>query len=305
MIGLRSNVVRLCVVALALALGLAAWQVRPVSGQGAVVRVVAPSTWPPGGGIFEVRIEAEGVTNLAAFQFKLAFDPAVLGFDGVEATPFLGSTGRTVSCWGGELLPPQHDIFFLGCGTLGGAPPGPAGSGVLAIARFHPVGTGPSPLTLSSVELADPLAEDIPATVVQGSVIVGTSAATAVPTATPVGATAIPGAPTSTPGAPTLTAVPGGPTPTPTPLPPGYEAVSLATGCNPVASTYPDSTPIQTIADAVGPSGILTALWEFEQGTWLGYSPQFPEVSDLTEKDFLAVVFICVNAPGDFSRPVV
>jgi hypothetical protein len=99
--------------------------------------------------------------------------------------------------------------------------------------------------------------------------------------------------------------VPVGPTPTPTPLPPGYEAVGLVPGCNPVASTYPDNTPIQTIADAVAPSGILTALWEFEQGIWLGYSPQFPEVSDLTEKDFLAVVFICVNAPGDFVRLVV
>jgi hypothetical protein len=271
-----------------------------------VVRVVAPSIWPPSGGIFEVRIEAEGVTNLAAFEFTLAFDPAVLGFDGVQATDFLGSTGRgPVSCLGGVLQPPQYDIFSFGCATIGADPLGPSVPGVLAIARFHPVGTGPSPLALSHVELADHLGEGPTPTVVQGSITVGTSAATPVPTATPVGGTVTPGGPTSSPGAPTATMVPVGPTPTPTPLPPGYEAVGLAAGCNPVASTYPDNTPIQTIADAVGPSGVLTAIWEFEQGIWLGYSPQFPEVSDLTEKDFLAVAFICVNAPADFVRLVV
>jgi len=106
-----------------------------------------------------------------------------------------------------------------------------------------------------------------------------------------------------TPGGPAPT--PGGPAPTATPLPPGLEAIGLAAGCNPVASTYPDDTPIQTIASSVGPTGILTSLWQFQAGTWLAYSPQFPEVSDLTEMDLLDVVFICVNSPGAFVRPIV
>ncbi len=103
---------------------------------------------------------------------------------------------------------------------------------------------------------------------------------------------------------PTATAVTG-PAATPTPLPPGMEAVTLVAGCNPVATTYPDNTPAQTIASNVGPAGSLTSLWEFDQGTWLGYSPEFPEVSDLQKKDFLDVVFICVATPGAFVRPVV
>jgi hypothetical protein len=83
------------------------------------------------------------------------------------------------------------------------------------------------------------------------------------------------------------------------------EAVPLAAGCNPVASTYADDTPIQTIADAVGPAGNLVSLWEFEQSTWRAFSPEFPQVSDLTEVDFLDVVFACVRGPGAFVRLVV
>jgi hypothetical protein len=121
-------------------------------------------------------------------------------------------------------------------------------------------------------------------------------------------------APTSTPssvGTPSSTATPTstpsatGPGATATPLPPGMEAVDLVAGCNPVASTYPDATAAQTLAGNVGPAGIVDSLWEFEMGTWLGYSPQFPEVSDLREKDFLDVVFVCVNSPGVFVRPTV
>jgi hypothetical protein len=41
----------------------------------------------------------------------------------------------------------------------------------------------------------------------------------------------------------------------------------------------------------------------FNMGTWLGFSPQYPEVSDLTEADLLDVLFVCVQDPGEFVRP--
>ena len=119
------------------------------------------------------------------------------------------------------------------------------------------------------------------------------------------------GGPVATPGGtPAATATPAGtpatgPAATPTPLPPGMEAIDLAVGCNPVTNTYPDNTPVQTIASSVGPTGTLTSLWQFELGTWLGYSPEFPEVSNLQEMSLLDVVFICVAGPGAFGRPVV
>lgn len=108
-----------------------------------------------------------------------------------------------------------------------------------------------------------------------------------------------------TPQSPGPTPTPLGPQPTPTPLPPGFEAVPLAAGCNPVTSTYPDATPIQTLSDAVGPAGNLVSLWEFDVGTWRAFSPQYPQASDLTEANLLDVVFACVGGPGDFVRRIV
>ena len=105
---------------------------------------------------------------------------------------------------------------------------------------------------------------------------------------------------TETPGAATET-----PTVTPTGAPGGVETVPIIAGCNPLAWTGTDATPIATVASAVAPSGILVALWEFEGGVWMGYSPQFPDVSDLTQKNRLDVVFVCVSAAGTFSRPVI
>jgi hypothetical protein len=89
---------------------------------------------------------------------------------------------------------------------------------------------------------------------------------------------------------------------------PDLESVALVEGCNPVASTYADATPIATAAGAVAPAEALDAIWKFDPatGTWLGYSPSAPAaVSDLDSIDFLDAVFICVNAASTWSRPVI
>ena len=116
------------------------------------------------------------------------------------------------------------------------------------------------------------------------------------PTATPLTTvTPTPGTPTVTPtGTPAATATPG-----------GVETLALLAGCNPLAWTGSDNTPIADIDGAVSPPDILVALWSLEGGVWLGYSPQFPDVSDLQEMDRLGVVFVCVSAGGTFSRPVI
>ena len=287
----RLHVAGVSVVVLALALGLTAWLVRPASGQEVVVRLVAPATWPPDGGSFEARVEVERVVDLAAFEFKLAFDPAVLAFESIEATTFLGSTGRSVNCSNADFFTSAHDIFSYGCSTVGGEPPGPAGAGVLATVRFHPIGNGPSPLVLPDVTMTNSRGEEMAVIVEDGSIVIGRSAATPVPTPTPVGGAVMPG--------------PGSPAATPTPLAPTLEVLPLAAGCSAATSTYPDGTPIEIIADSVRPRAVLEAFWKYERGDWLAYSPRFLEASDFTETAFLGVVLVCVSAPGEFVRPLV
>jgi lipoprotein-anchoring transpeptidase ErfK/SrfK len=89
---------------------------------------------------------------------------------------------------------------------------------------------------------------------------------------------------------------------------PDLESVALVEGCNPVASTWPDATPVADAAGAVAPADALDAIWNFDPatGTWQGYSPTAPAaVSDLDSIDFLDAVFICVNAAATWDRPVI
>jgi hypothetical protein len=278
-------------------LGLGAWRLETASGDGPTLSLGSfPASVAAGDPTFNVQISIAGVMNLGTYEWQLAFDPNVVAFDGATDGGFLGSTGRVVTC----AVPPAADLqpgnVRFGCLTGGSAPAGPNGGGLLSTVAFQPVGDGAPNIHFVCAGLGDPLGNDIPISNVP-------------PCVSPITPTPGPGetpAPTSTPGgAPAATATPAGPLPTATPLPPGLEAVPLVAGCSPVASTYADGTPIGTIADAVGPAGNLISLWMFDAGTWRAYSPQFPEVSDLTEADLLDVVFTCVNGPGAFVRPLV
>ena len=275
-----------------------------VLGQAATVRVVPPGTAPLGEN-FQVSVNVEGAANLAAYEWILTYDPALLTYVEGSATnaSFLGSTGRTVQC-PPEILDPEEGSVRFGCATIGATPPGPSGSGTLSTLTFSPVAAGSASLCFTFISLADPLAEDIPATVVNGSVGIGGVAASApncgaLPTPTPFSG--------MTPGPPPATSTPSPPTPTPAPTPPpeSAEVVDLIVGCNPLATTYPDGTTVQTLAAAIAPPETLAAMWKFEAGAWLGYSPEFPQASDLATTAFLDVGFLCTNAPGTFVRPLV
>jgi hypothetical protein len=85
------------------------------------------------------------------------------------------------------------------------------------------------------------------------------------------------------------------------------EAVDLVTGCsNPVVSTWPDDTPIETIAGAVVPAEALDALWALnpETGAYQGFAPGAEAASDLTSLNRLDAFFACVNAPAKLNRPL-
>ena len=106
-----------------------------------------------GGPEFKVNIVADDVTNLAAFQFSLSYDPSIIQYVGVTEGPFLGSTGREPQCTEPYVQPGQPETLSFNCATLG--PPvslkgtaGPDGSGMLAEITFLPVGGGTTPLDI-------------------------------------------------------------------------------------------------------------------------------------------------------------
>jgi hypothetical protein len=267
-----------------------------------------PGSVSAGDANLDVQISVAGVTNLGAYEWQLSFDPNVVTFVSATNGGFLGSTHRSVTCWG-PILPPSPGLepgnVRFGCVTYAPAPApaGPSGSGLLSTVTFQPVGNGAPNIGFVCAALADPFGEDIPISNVGPCVAAITP--TPGPSETPEPA-ATPGGPTATPGGATATPIPSpaGPTATPPPLPPGLEAVHLAPTCNAITSTYADETNVVAIANAVLPTGILESLWKFDNGFWLGFSPRFPEASDLAKTGFLDVVFVCVSDAGFFIRPV-
>lgn len=88
---------------------------------------------------------------------------------------------------------------------------------------------------------------------------------------------------------------------------PVTEDISLVAACNPLVSTWPDDTGIETIAEAVAPAEALDGLWalDFETGVFEGFSPAAPEASDLQSIDRLEAFFACTNAVSTITRPVI
>lgn len=111
---------------------------------------------------------AAGVSNLAAYQVEIQYDPTLLTYVSATNDVFLGSTGRTIFC------PPvilNLTSVVYSCASIGFSPPGPDGTGILLQITFQTTANvGTSPLKLLQYDLTDPLANPIPASAVDGSV---------------------------------------------------------------------------------------------------------------------------------------
>jgi hypothetical protein len=171
-------------------------------GSGTEVRLVPGATVVRAAdGPFEVTVTVDGVDHhfsdggpssdsegLGVFQFALHFNPDIIAVSRVQSGPFLGSTGRGVSCLS-QLRPEDRSIFDFAC--LSTSPPanGPQGSGSLARLTLVPVGTGSSDLVLDG-EMGGPLGstgDDIAFTVIGASVTVtGSSGSPLGVTPTPI-----------------------------------------------------------------------------------------------------------------------
>ena len=86
-------------------------------------------------------------------------------------------------------------------------------------------------------------------------------------------------------------------------LPAPGAAKQLYPGCNNVSLTVPDGTASQAVVQAVTPAGAVQSMWRHNavQNRFEGFSPQYPQVSDLLTVNFLDAVWFCMTtgaAPG-------
>ena len=84
------------------------------------------------------------------------------------------------------------------------------------------------------------------------------------------------------------------------------QTVSLAGGCSNVVLTWPEGTPLSTVAAAVSPAGSVGAIWRFDSdsGRFRGYSPAAPVAADyIAVQARFEAVFVCLNAPAAMTRP--
>jgi hypothetical protein len=222
---------------LLLVAGVGVWRFGTASGVGTTLSIAgAPASVSAGGSNFQVEIRVAAVSNLASYEWRIQYDPAVVELtepptSAVVNGSFLGGTGRGPVCE--LLLPPNVGLepgeVRFGCATVGASPPGPSGAGLLSTVVFRVVASGSPNIQFVCAALADPLAEDIPIDNVP-------------PCVSPVTPTATPPGPSPTPGGPTVT--PGGPTAT-VGIPTATVTIPTAT----VTPTGPVATPTQPGSD--------------------------------------------------------
>jgi hypothetical protein len=97
----------------------------------------------------------------------------------------------------------------------------------------------------------------------------------------------------------------------PPPIP--VRVVDLAVGCNNIALTYPDGTPVGVVVGSINPQGAMYAIWRLNAApptpgvgpTYEGFAPAAPEASDLQGVNFLEAVFLCVSVSSAITMPAV
>jgi stringent starvation protein B len=147
---------------------------------GVTVSIDAPATAATDSD-FTANVNITEVTNFDACNYDVSFDASVLRLDSVTAG-LIGSTVVPVDI-ANELSPGTWTVVENISGLAG-----VSGSGYLAVLHFHVVGTegDTSAISLSNGMLSNNLAEEIPATWVGDSVIIGPGADVTPPTVSSV-----------------------------------------------------------------------------------------------------------------------
>jgi hypothetical protein len=145
------------------------WTMGAAGGIGAPIVSIIPSpvVHSVGEGFF-LFVQASQFNDLYAYQFNVSFDPRILRVEEVNEGTALKEAGTTFFI-PGAINNATGTIALTG-GTLVGAVPGATGSGTLADLLFTAIGTGPSQVNLSTVQLLDSSLTQIPVEVRNGVV---------------------------------------------------------------------------------------------------------------------------------------
>lgn len=122
-----------------------------------------------------VNVQISNAQNLGAFEFIIAFDPAVVNavLNGVTLGPMLNSSNTYTAYLLGPLVNNTSGTIRFAAYTLGSGA-GPNGSGILASMQIKGIHAGTSSLTFTKVRITDRSAVmDNGVTATNGVVIVG------------------------------------------------------------------------------------------------------------------------------------
>lgn len=144
--------------------------VRQASTAGpATLAVIAPSIVQVGDK-FTVTIQAQGITDLYAFQFDLSFDPQVLQANSINEGSFLASGGSTVFIPG--TIDNNAGMISGNAGTLVGNVPGVSGTGNLIVLQFTALAPGTATISLKNVVLLDSNSGEIAANLTSANITI-------------------------------------------------------------------------------------------------------------------------------------
>ena len=113
------------------------------------------------GDTFTLDIRAENITNLAGWQFDIAFDPAILEAVNVSEGDFLKTGGSTTFFHGGSIDNATGKITGLNAARLSAQ--GVSGTGVLLQIRFKAKSAGETELALQKFQFGSSTGDNVPA----------------------------------------------------------------------------------------------------------------------------------------------
>lgn len=131
----------------------------------------APAPAVQVGDTFTLDVLVADAPDLYAFQFDIAFDPAIVQANTVLEGDFLSAGGRTTFFLPGTIDNSAGTVSFT-ANTLAGPGPGVSGDGLVVHLSFHALAVGQSSLSFGNVVLLDSALMELATTHMGGAISV-------------------------------------------------------------------------------------------------------------------------------------